>query len=78
MMGTRGSTGYDIVVREVVARDGGLDVTVQEIEPDRSGAYGVCGGLAVMTAPVAAMRVPRAEGEVRFIETHLAYNDCGL
>ncbi|WP_309892526.1 hypothetical protein [Archangium sp.] len=75
MMGARPSPGYFILIPEVVVRDGGLDVTVQEIEPAHSG---VCGGGAVATHAVAAMRVPRIEGEVRFIETHLAYNECNL
>ncbi len=77
MMGVRGSPGYFIVIQDAVVREGGLDVTVQEIEPEW-GPYNACGTAGVATYPVAAMRVPRTEGEVRFIETHLAYNDCGL
>ncbi len=77
MMGARGSPGYHIVVREVAVRDGGLAVTVQEIEPDPTWPNGGCGTGGVASYPVAAMRVPRTAGEVRFIETHVAYNDCG-
>jgi hypothetical protein len=76
MMGERNSSGYDIVVREVVVRDGGLEATVERIEPDMTVREGTCAFAAVLTQPVAAMRVPRVAGEVRFSETHLVYNHC--
>jgi hypothetical protein len=76
MMGERSSSGYDIVIREAVVRDSGLEATVERIEPDRTAPDSACVFAAVLTQPVAAMRVPRVAGEVRFIETHLVYNHC--
>ncbi|MDP2496432.1 MAG: protease complex subunit PrcB family protein [Candidatus Palauibacterales bacterium] len=62
-MGSRRSGGYDIDV-ESVHRDGeSMYVVVTERSPGES-----CGVTAAITTPATAVRVPRADGEVEFVE----------
>jgi hypothetical protein len=70
-MGERTSGGYRIEIREVTERGGDLEVTVAELSP---GAR--CVVTEALTQPLAAARVPRVQGEVRFIEVQETVN-CG-
>lgn len=61
--GTRPSGGHGIAVDSVYRHDGSLFATVREISPGES-----CVVLTVVTNPATAVRVPRVEGGVEFVE----------
>ncbi len=62
-MGTRGSGGYLIDVKDVIRIGSTLSVIVEERSPASN-----CGVTAVVTAPVVLVRVARVS-EVSFVET---------
>lgn len=62
-MGTRPNGGYSIQVRQVYELDGGLYVLVSERSPGPG-----CVTTQALTAPVAAVRVPRPGAPVTFVE----------
>ncbi len=69
-MGSRPTGGYDIEV-ESVHRDGkSLYVVVRETSPGES-----CGLTQAITAPATAVRVPRVDGDVEFVEKE-AVSEC--
>jgi hypothetical protein len=61
--GSRPSSGHGITVDSVYRHDRSLIATVREISPGDS-----CVVLTVITHPATAVRVPRVEGEVEFVE----------
>lgn len=62
-MGTRPSGGFGIHIREAAQDANAVYVVVEERSPGDD-----CVTIAVMTAPVAAVRVPRSDRPVRWIE----------
>ena len=70
-MGTRTSGGYAIGVESVDSAGGGLRATVVERSP---GAH--CFTTAALTQPLVAVVVPRAVGQVAWVE-RTAVVDCG-
>ena len=62
-MGSRRSGGYDIDVESVHRNGESMYVVVTERSPGES-----CGVTAAITTPATAVRVPRADGEVEFVE----------
>ncbi len=62
-MGTRPSGGYSIAIESVHEADGQIYVTVLETSPGRN-----CIVTAALTAPVHAVRIPRRNATVVFIE----------
>lgn len=62
-MGTRPSGGFSIHIDHVYEQDGRVTVVVREVSPAAS-----CIVTGALTAPVAAVRVPRRGGQVSFIE----------
>lgn len=69
-LGVRSTGGHDIMVSEVRRDDDGLSVRVLEISPDPG-----CLVTQALTAPVVAVRVPRAEGNVTWVTA--VVNRCG-
>lgn len=70
-MGQRSSGGYSIVIDSVFTSGGTLYAVVRSVSPGPN-----CGVAAVMTAPVVAVRLDRADGPVRFVEKEET-QDCG-
>lgn len=62
-MGSRPSGGYAIAIESVQESAAGLHVSVMESSPGPQ-----CMVLTVITAPVVAVRVPRRDGPVAFVE----------
>ena len=62
-MGGRSTGGYSIHIDDVRDSDGHLYVVVREMSPGRS-----CMLTQAPTAPVIAIRVPRRDGPVTFVE----------
>jgi hypothetical protein len=62
-MGTRPTGGYDIEVEAVGRSGAAYHVIVRETAPGRN-----CMTTQALTQPVAALRVPRSDGTVSFIE----------
>jgi hypothetical protein len=62
-MGTRPSSGYSIFIDGACEVDGQVEVYVTSIENDK------CVGLAVLTAPADAVRLPQTDLPVVFRET---------
>ena len=62
-MGTRSNGGFSIGIEQVYAADGDLYVVVEERSPGPN-----CITTQALTAPVAAVRVPRPGAPVSFIE----------
>jgi hypothetical protein len=62
-LGTRPNGGYAVSFAAVYESDGVYHAVVRESVPGPS-----CITPAVVTAPVAAVRLPRTAGEVRFVE----------
>jgi hypothetical protein len=69
-MGEQSSGGFAIVIDSVAEQDDGLEVTVVEVSP---GCF--CAVTTALTQPFTAVRVPRNDGEVRFVEHQLTI-DC--
>lgn len=68
-MGSRGSGGYSIRIDPVYAADDALYVVVEERSPGAG-----CVTTAAITAPAAAVRIPRAGGSVSFVERSETFN----
>ena len=68
-MGTRSSGGYVISVDEVRQSRGDSWITITERSPGSA-----CGTTAALTAPVAAVVVPRFDGTATFIERTTTLN----
>jgi hypothetical protein len=63
-MGRRGTGGYSIAIEDVTRdSEGDLTVVVRETAPGSN-----CFLIQAFTAPVTAVKVPRGEGEVTFLE----------
>lgn len=62
-MGTRNSGGFSIEIEQVYGADDDVFVVVKEHSPGSG-----CITTAALTAPVAAVRVPRAGADVSFVE----------
>lgn len=67
--GARPSSGYDISVDRVAEVDGSIEVEVTSTTPAAD-----CFLLAVITAPVAMVRVPASTSRVRFVERDRTLN----
>jgi hypothetical protein len=70
-MGTRPTGGYSISIDDVSRRQGRLVVTVSEMCPGPG-----CVTIQALTSPVIAVRIPRSDDPVTFIERNESY-DCG-
>jgi hypothetical protein len=62
-MGTRSNGGFSIDIEQVYAADDDLYVVVEERSPGAN-----CVTTAALTAPVAAVRIPRVGASVSFVE----------
>jgi hypothetical protein len=69
-MGEQTSGGFAIGVKNVAQEGDTLEVTIMETSPGPS-----CGVTSALTQPFTAVRVARAEREVRFVEQQLTI-DC--
>jgi hypothetical protein len=69
-LGTRGSSGYGIVVDRASEQDRQLELHVVSRSPGRN-----CPALAVMTAPVDIVRLPRIEASAVFQENDVV-DEC--
>ena len=69
-LGGRPSSGYAVIVDNAYQRDDRLEITVRTVSPGRG-----CMSLAVVTAPVDVVRLPKTERSVVFRETEIAH-DC--
>lgn len=69
-MGGQPSSAYAIVVDGAYERDDRLEIVVRSVSPGKG-----CMALAVVTAPVDVVRMPKTERSVVFRETEIAH-DC--
>ncbi|WP_242345270.1 protease complex subunit PrcB family protein [Anaeromyxobacter terrae] len=70
-IGQRPSGGYTVTFSAVTAVGDGLRATVQESAPGPG-----CGTATVITSPVVAIRVPRVEGAVQFVDGPVVRPGC--
>jgi hypothetical protein len=70
-LGPRASGGYTVTFSAVTAAGDGLRATVQESAPGSG-----CVSAAVITSPVVAVRVPRVEGAVQFVDAPVSRPGC--
>jgi hypothetical protein len=69
-LGSRASGGYGIIIDGASWQGSGIAVTVRSISPGPR-----CGVTAALTQPVDIARMPRRDGEVRFVE-RAEVSDC--
>lgn len=70
-LGPRSSGGYTVTFSAVAPVGDGLRATVQETAPGPG-----CVTAAVITSPVVAVRVPRVEGAVQFVDAPVLRPGC--
>jgi PrcB C-terminal len=71
-LGTRGSSGYDILIDGATEADaGGAAIAIRSTSPGAG-----CGTLTVLTQPVDIARMPRRDGAVTFVERS-SVTTCG-
>jgi hypothetical protein len=68
-LGARPSSGYSIIVDRAYERDDRLEIAVRTTSPGKG-----CMALAVVTAPVDVVRLPKTDRSVVFRETEITHN----